>query len=247
MHNSNMQPTCYYCKKPINGKYFKDYWGNVYCAEHIRKVPECNYCARLIGQNSTRGGKTYSDGRRICRICLTTAVTDHAEGLGLLNSVREALTLDDIEINPFKPEFALISRSKLKQLDRNSGEKQGFAVFNRDVDKTGKIINFKMQIFILNGLPRSSFISTCAHELMHIWFYSHNITDISPPLAEGSCNMASYLILKKQKTMEAEFLIKGLFASKDKIYGNGFRKVQKLADRRGIAGWLDFARTHKRI
>ena len=154
---------------------------------------------------------------------------------------------EGIIISPFKPEFSLISRAKLKQFDPGSSERQGYAVFNRQVDKDGNIITFKMQIFMLEGLPEASFISTCAHELMHIWFYSHNITDTSPALAEGSCNMASYLVLRRQKSLEAEFLIKGLFADKDKIYGGGFRKVQKLADRRGIAGWLKYAKTHKRI
>lgn len=240
-----MQPKCTHCGKPINGKYFKDYWGNSYCAEHLRTVPQCDYCGRLIG-NKTRGGKNYPDGRKICGICLKTAVTDNGQGLRLLRQVHESLEAEGIKISPFKPEFMLISRSKLKQLDKKGGEKQGFAVFDRRVTG-GKVVSFKMQIYILDGLPESSFISTAAHELMHIWFYSRNITETSPALAEGSCNMASYLVLKKLKTLEAELLIKGLFESKDKIYGTGFRKVEKLANRRGVAGWLEYARTKKRI
>jgi hypothetical protein len=241
-----MQPKCAYCEKPISGKYFKDYWGSSYCVQHLKTVPQCDYCGRLIGKNSTRGGRTYSDGRKICCICLRNAVSENNKGRQLLQKVHDSLELDGIKISPFKPEFMLISRSKLKHLDRGRGEKQGFAVFDRQM--VGKRIqSFKMQIYILDGLPEGSFISTCAHELMHIWFYSHNITDISPALTEGSCNMASYLVLKRQKTLDAEFLIKGLFESKDKIYGSGFRKVQKLADRRGITSWLEYASTHKRI
>ncbi|HAK46107.1 MAG TPA: hypothetical protein DCO79_09365 [Spirochaeta sp.] len=241
-----MQPKCAYCGKQINGKFYNDYWGNSYCAEHLKSVPQCNYCGRLIGKNITRGGKSYSDGRRICGICLKKAVTDNAQGLRLLTGVRNTLKLDGIEISPFRPEFTLISRSKLKQLDQGSGEKQGFAVFNRQLENE-VVKSFTMQIFILDGLPEASFISTCAHELMHIWFYSHNITDTSPALAEGSCNMASYLVLRRQKTPEAELLIKGLFEDKNKIYGGGFRKVQRLSDKRGIDGWLNYAKTHKRI
>lgn len=238
---------CSYCGKLITGKYFTDYRGMSFCAEHLRTVPQCDYCGRLIGRHSSRGGTTYADGRRICGICLTTAVTDNDRGFSLLNEVRNKLMLDGIEIKPFQPQFALINRSKLKELDHSGGEKQGFAVFKRETTREGTILNFKMQIFILNGLPENSFISTAAHELMHIWFYSHNITDITPMLAEGSCNMASYLVLRRQKTPDAEFLIKNMFNSKDKIYGTGFRRVQKLADRRGISGWLEYARTHRRI
>jgi len=241
-----MQLNCSYCGKQISGKYFIDYWGNSYCAPHLKTVPQCNYCGRLISNKTTKGGRTYSDGRRICGICHKTAVGEHTAGLKHLKKVHDLLEAEGIKIHPFKPEFALISRSKLKQLDNNSGEKQGFATFHRQLEGS-KISSFRMQIFILNGLPEASFISTCAHELMHIWFYSHNITEHSPALREGSCNMASYLILRRQKTLEAEFLIKGLFESKDKIYGAGFRKVQKLADRRGIDGWLEYVRTHTRI
>ena len=242
-----MSLKCSYCGKPINGKYFTDYWKQFYCIEHMNRVPHCDYCGRIISRRSSRGGKTYEDGRRICGICLPNAVTDHEKGLKLLTEVRDTLALDGIIIKPFRPEFALISRSKLKQLDRSSGEKQGFAVYNREITGEGKIKSFRMQVFILHGLPATSFISTAAHELMHIWFYSHNITEITPALAEGSCNMASFLVLKRQKTLEAEYLIKNLFESKDKIYGKGFRKVQKYADRHGTAGWLEYAKTHRRI
>ncbi|MBI9107920.1 MAG: protein DA1 [Spirochaetales bacterium] len=241
-----MQLKCAYCGKPINGKYFKDYWGSSYCKEHLKTAPQCDYCGRLIGKTLTKGGLTYSDGRRICGICHLTAVTDIERGRKLLQEVHDTLETEGIKISPFKPEFALISRSKLKQLDKGGGERQGFAVFNRQAVNS-KIVSFKMQIFVLHGLPEASFISTCAHELMHIWFYSHNSTDTSPALTEGSCNMASYLVLKRQKTLEAEYLIKGLFDDRSRDYGQGFRKVQKLADRQGIAGWLEYARTHKRI
>ncbi|MBI9104620.1 MAG: protein DA1 [Spirochaetales bacterium] len=241
-----MQPICTYCGRPIIGKYLKDYWGNSYCAEHIKAVPQCDYCGRLISPKTTRGGKTYSDGRRICGICLPKAVTENQTGRELLGKVHDLLEETGIMIQPFKPDFALISRSRLKQLDRRGGEKQGFATFKRRMVKA-KITSFKMEIFILNGLPESSFISTCAHELMHIWFYSRNITDASPALIEGSCNMAAYLILKKQGTLEAEYLIKGLFEDKNKIYGAGFRKIQKLTDKRGTSGWLEYAIKHKRI
>jgi hypothetical protein len=168
------------------------------------------------------------------------------KGLKILEEVHDSLEISGIKIRPFKPDFALISRSKMKQRDRVSAEKQGTATYQRET-KNGKLSHYIMEIYILDGLPRVNFISTSAHELMHIWFYSHNITDASPALVEGSCNMASYLVLKSLKTLEAEYLIQGLFSSKSKVYGSGFRKVQKLADRQGITGWLEYLKTHKRI
>ena len=122
---------CSHCGADIIGRYFSDYWGNLYCAAHYRNVPQCAYCGRLISSKLTKGGRTYSDGRRICGICLPSSVNDPKTGLELLQSVHDQLSAEGIIIKPFKPEFLLISRSKLKQLDKSSGEKQGFAVFNR--------------------------------------------------------------------------------------------------------------------
>ena len=237
---------CVYCGKQITGRYFTDYWGNAYCAAHSN-APQCHYCGRLIGKESSRGGKSYSDGRNICGVCLQTAVTDQKVGLELLNRVHDLLEMEGIEIKPFKPEFILLDRLKNRKISADTTERQGFAKYDRQVSPSGDVLEFDLQVFIITGLPEASFISTCAHELMHIWFYSRNITDTSPALTEGSCNMASYLVLKRINTPESALIIKNLFESKDRVYGGGFRKVHRLTDRKGIEGWLKYAKTHKRI
>ncbi|MBI9102387.1 MAG: protein DA1 [Spirochaetales bacterium] len=245
-----MQLTCAHCGKPINGKYLMDHWGNSYCANHLKMALRCDYCGRFMSKKLTGGGKSYPDGRRICGLCLPAAVTDLSEGKKLLESIKEKLENKGITIHPFKPDFYLISRSKLKELDPGStggnSEKQGFAAFRRRM-VNGQITDFRMEIFILDGLPESSFITACAHELMHIWFYSRNITDCSPSLIEGSCQMAAYLVLSELKTGEAEYRIKELFADRSKVYGGGFKKAHALVSRRGVYGWLKHIETTKRF
>ena len=78
------------------------------------------------------------------------------------------------------------------------------------------------------------------HELMHIWFYSRGITDASPALIEGSCNLTSFLILKNRKEPEAAYLIQNLFADPHKVYGKGFRKMHKILKNKGLQGWLNY-------
>ena len=233
-----MQPNCAYCEKPISGRYFRDYWGNNYCADHLNTVPRCDYCGRLIAEKLTGGGRAYPDGRRICGICLKSAVRDRDKGKRILREVHDELEGFGIIIRPFKPDFALIDRSRLKQLDSTGREKQGFAVFNRKT-VNGEIREFSLQVYILNGLPETSFRSTCAHELMHIWFYSRGITDASPVMIEGSCNMASYLMLSRMKTPEASYLMQSFSEDKSRIYGKGFQKARNLVDRKGLSGWLE--------
>ncbi len=240
-----MNPVCIHNNHTITGRYYRDYWGNSVCAAHYRQTPACPYCGRFISKESTGGGKTLSDGQAICALCDKAAVKDVAEGKTILMETYTGLEKMGIVIKPFKPGFALIDRLDLKRLDRTGREKQGTARFRRSLFN-GKIRQFDLQIFLLNGLPRVSFISTCAHELMHIWFYSRGITDASPALVEGSCNLAAWLILRTRKEPEAAYLMQGFFKDRHKDYGRGFRKMHKLASSRGIPYWLEYIGSRKK-
>ena len=178
-------------------------------------------------------------------MCAQTAVDDVTIGKELLSWTYRQLEQEGIIIKPFQPDFALIDRSDLKKRDRTGRERQGVAKFRRLV-VNGSIEQFQMQIFLLKGLPTVTFISACAHELMHIWFYSRGITDASPQLVEGSCNLASYLVLKKRKDPEAAYLIQQLFLDKHKHYGKGFRKMHGLLKSRGTSCWLEYIATRKK-
>jgi len=210
----------------------------------MNKVPSCNYCGRLISRELTKGGTTYSDGRRICMLCHKSAIEDTVKGNEILQKVHDQLAAIGIDIHPFQPEFFMLDRSRLKAL-AGSAEKQGFARFERQT-VNGKIKSFKLQIYLLKGLPESSFITAAAHELMHIWFYSKNITDLSPRLEEGSCNYAAYLILRTMKSPEAAYRIHELMEDKSPVYGKGFQKVYKMVESKGISYWLSYIQSHRK-
>jgi hypothetical protein len=204
----------------------------------MKTVPRCDYCGRLLSERLTGGGKAYPDGRKICGLCLKTAVSDLKRGRRILREVHDQLEGFGVLIRPFQPGFSLIDRSRLRQLDRTGREKQGYAVFNRKT-LNGEIREFSLEVYILDGLPETAFRSTCAHELMHIWFYSRGITDASPAMVEGSCNMAAWLMLSRMKTPEASYLMRSFSEDRSRVYGKGFRKARSLVDRKGIKGWLE--------
>ncbi len=179
------------------------------------------------------------DGQKICTTCFKTAVNDVSEGKKILTDTYVQLEALGITIRPFNPDFALIERPDLKRLDNTGREKQGTARFRRTLIN-GKIENFEMQIFLLKELPYINFISTSAHELMHIWFYSRGITDAAPALVEGSCNLAAWLVLKTRREPEAAYLMQAFFKDRHKYYGRGFRKMHALAASRGVPGWLEY-------
>ncbi|MBB6479238.1 protein DA1 [Spirochaeta isovalerica] len=232
------RPLCGYCKRPVTDQYFRDYWGNMYCAVHLNREPQCDYCGRLISRELTKGGMTYSDGRRICGLCKATSVDKEDKGLRLLQLVHDVLAFQGIEISPFKPEFYLIDRSRLKKLGSKS-ETRGFARYTKET-VNGKVTDFRLMIYILKGMPESSFISACAHELMHIWFYSRGLTGLSPRLEEGSCNYAAYLILKTLNSPEAAYRIHELMEDRSPVYGKGFQKVLKMVEGHGVPYWLEY-------
>jgi len=241
----NHPPLCSHCGKPVSGPFLKDYWGNSYHREHLRDTPQCRYCGRLMSKHLTGGGKSYSDGRLICGLCLKTAVDDPERAQLLLKQVHGILESKGIVINPFRPGFHFIDRSNIRTLEAK-GEKQGWAVFERTT-AGGRLQDFSLRIFLLKGLPESSFIAAAAHELMHIWFYSRSITDARPRLIEGSCNYASYLVLSTLNTPEAAYRIRELTEDTSPVYGQGFRKVRRLAEHRGTAGWLEYVGRHRRL
>lgn len=212
----------------------------------MKAAPRCDYCGRLMSEHLTGGGRAYPDGRKICGICLKTAVSDSDRGRRILEEVHDQLEALGIVIRPFQPRFGLIDRSRLGQLDRTGREKQGSAVFNRST-VNGEIREFSLELYVLNGLPETAFRSACAHELMHIWFYSRGIADASPVMIEGSCNMAAWLMLSRMRTPQASYLMQSFSEDRSRIYGKGFRKARALVDRRGVKGWLEHISKSRRF
>ena len=66
-------------------------------------------------------------------------------------------------------------------------------------------------------------------------------------LSEGSANFASYLVLRRDGSQEAEFIIDNLMHDDDPAYGEGFRKVKKYVEEEGMDRWRKLLKKkHKR-
>lgn len=245
-HKTAAAPVCTVCGKRIEGKYLKDFWGNAYHVGHLRSNPSCDYCGRIISQRSTGGGSTYEDGRHICSICKAEAVEEKERGLEILYEARDLLEKSGIVLKPFNPAFSVLDRKTLKKYTK-SGEEQGFTHARKKSDGAGNILELKIRVFVLHGLPYFAFLATAAHELMHAWIHLNGRNDAKKWLKEGSCNMAAYLVLREERSREAEYRIRQLRADRDKIYGRGFRKVLRFYQKRGKKAWLQAARYRRSL
>ena len=86
---------------------------------------------------------------------------------------------------------------------------------------------------MLAGLPVVECLSVLAHEFGHVWL-NENYIDMSPPAVEGFCNLLSMHALKKETSKLADILRENLKMSDDRVYGQGFRAMNK---RLNILGW----------
>ena len=245
---------CDICGKIIRGKYRRDYWGNRYHMDHARNHSQCFYCSRLISERITGGGARYPDGRKICAMCLESAVSAPEAAKLLVGRVREELDGHGITIPGKLAKVTLADRRGLVRAGgkaKQGSEEQGNARLEKQ-SVNGRLTSFSIEVTILSGLPEIHFIATAAHELMHVWQYLYAVPENALPLREGACNYAAYLLLSgraasgRDRDM-AEYIIKTMFENRDKIYGKGFQKVYAFAKRKGTKGLLEHLKKSKRL
>lgn len=238
-YDKNIAVKCFYCGQSIEGEYIIDHWGNSYCARHQKELPQCEYCGMLISPRTTGGGKTYPDGRHVCGFCLQTAVNDTEQAERFLEEARQKLMNYGIFISTKGISLTLVDKPTLSNLYGDSKENHLGIVKFQESKLLGISARRKFEIYILYGVPKLEFISAAAHELMHVWQYSRKILDNDDAFCEGSCNYAARLVLQTYDDGYARFLLENMEQNSDPVYGEGYRRVSRLVDARGIEGWLE--------
>ncbi len=128
----------------------------------------CSYCGSEIS-----GVEFYRlpDGRMRCNTCSNTVIKTKAEAEELCNRV--ITNMDsffganiDVQIS-----IEIVNERKLKKktgIPLDADDSQSILVLGVAINK-----NNKYSIILENGAPRISLIATFAHELTHIWQYTH--------------------------------------------------------------------------
>ena len=253
---NNYHAKCYYdyiatkcsiCGEIIVGEYYSDFWGNSYHKAHLDTMHRCDYCGRMISDRLTSGGREYDDGRYACNLCRKTAVDDKAEASRLLDSARTLLELEKIDFSMDKVKLHLVDRNKLNEVSKGNADFQEGFTFYQWTTKSDVITSRKFDIYILNGMPRNHYISVAAHELMHVWQHYNAPQENDKQLCEGSCNYASYLVLKYLSGEFTRYLTHKIERNEDPIYGEGFRRVKALVDANGVDYWLYHLKNNEKL
>lgn len=192
-------------------------------------VNYCDFCfARLMGGEFDR----LEDGRERCIRCSRTVVRSREDFVELFNTTQRMLELAfgvSIEVN------MQVHMVNAREIARRTGETfeptsgvdarvLGFATY-RDTDEG-------YELHIENGSPALAAVSTIAHELTHIWQFSHwenGMVDTRYGeankliVAEGMASWVQIQYLLCIKEFEYAARQEGYTAQRTDEYGVGFR------------------------
>jgi DNA-directed RNA polymerase subunit N (RpoN/RPB10) len=232
---------CSMCGEIIEGPYLTDIWGNSYHERH-KNEPRCFSCGRLISPASN-GGETYADGRTICGLCRTDVIKKPNDAKEIMRQVQATLATLGIEIDRDNLPLHLVGRDRLAEVSlepRGDLVLEAYTYFEKESWLLGLVTERKFNIYVLYGLPRMEYTAVIAHELMHVWLGLKAPMYQDNAMVEGTCNYASYLVLKQIGSDDANRRIEEMTNSPDAIYGEGFRKVTAEVNRTGLSAWLDY-------
>lgn len=237
---------CSFCGEIIDGNYLRDQWGNAY-HEYHRSEPRCQYCGRLFTE-ATNGGEKFSDGRSECGLCLETAIRTKPEAEVILREVKAALAGTGITIDEDDLPVKLVGEGDLRGIhgqEKGDLELEGVTQWEKRSWLFGMVNRYDFDIYILHSLPRMHYYATVAHELMHVWLTLNAPINQNSAMVEGTCNYASYLVLKQMGGSDAERIIDRMLSSSDPDYGEGFRQVTAQVELLSLPGWLEYLRKNE--
>jgi hypothetical protein len=247
-YERNIALRCAHCGDIINGEYLVDHWGNAYHPRHQRDARQCRYCGRFTSDHLTWGATTYRDGRHICGLCMESAVAYQSEALDVMSEVAEHLAQIGISIDVSTVTLHLIDLRQMKsRFDSDAHNLRGFVDYREKTSMFGVVKERTIDLYLLEGMPRLHVVTTLAHELTHVWQYTHGRLKNDLTFSEGSCNYAAFLVLLNYPGEETGYVVETLLEDEDPVYGDGFRRVMAYAEAVGTKRWLEQLREGNKL
>ena len=186
----------------------------------------------------SKGGVTLGDGRMVCGICQSTAVTDQTIRDSYQREVLSLLEQHGIDDLPDDIPITLVDAKTLKNLSSvNSNDMRAFTD-QRSEQINGQIVSRKSHIYVLTHLPLTVFKAILAHELLHVYLFEHDL-DLPSDVREGFCNLGSELVYEYENTPLADFHLQNMKKNRHPDYGAGYRKMSEQLNQKGWVQLLD--------
>lgn len=244
-YTRQIAPRCVYCGKPLIGEYLIDHWGQKFCAVHQGQFPVCAYCGRLISPQQREA----TDKVARCSVCRSTAIETSVEVKPLFTHVIRWMNGQGLMYHNLRLSLELCDRARLAELlqDGNTGHSLG-ATTSATYTQNGQVIRTDINgIAVLQGLPSILFQGVTVHELGHVWLIVSGVHGLSAWEEEGFCEWLSYRYYLAHNTPESRYHRHGKEQNPDPIYGEGFRRVQALAEKVGVSRLIETLQTTKRL
>ncbi|MBR1466839.1 MAG: hypothetical protein IJ607_10855 [Bacteroidaceae bacterium] len=216
-HDSPLFKTnsCYFCGKPIVGRYYTDLYDHSLCSTHPRRF--CVSCSGFCDSGCIEVG----GGKYLCSSCQNfhTTLKDAKEMIKMIRAHYEKIGLGVIE----RFHLEMVSVEEMHRM--TSGDVLGLASSN------GR----RYYIHVLENLSHTAMVGILAHEILHIWQFQRRL-NAPNRISEGFCDLGSYEIYSQIKTQHSEVKIQMLQEDPSPIYGDGYRIVKRYFDKAGWAG-----------
>lgn len=241
-------PRCGYCSAPLTGTFLVDYWGTQFCMAHKGQCPLCRFCSRIIpAVQAGRPGPAASEP--VCNTCTQAAVTSiqHAQSLFVQDvDWLKWLGLDYLHL-PLHVE--LCGPERMAHLMGGPGNLDTLGVtFKRMMMRNSVMSRVDVNgVALLSGLPSTLFHGVAVHELGHVWLGVQQVIGLPIWAEEGFCNALAYRRYREIGTPESTYQARALERSTDRVYGEGFRRVQVLVDKRGLHQVVTTLASSKRL
>jgi hypothetical protein len=228
---------CVVCTKPLVGKYFIHNQTNHICIECEKLPTRCAVCGVPV---KDVGLKT-TDGRRFCRVDAPNVVVAQEEAGKLFAQARSDLTsLSDGALDLRNPDVAMqlvdvdYWNSKAGGDGTNTMHRLGFSI-SRPIGG-----GFAHNVILMSGQLRNTTLSTCAHELTHLWLNENLKPDrkLDPDTREALCELIAFkLAARRADTNE-------LTRIKQNTYTKGvILNAIEFDSRVGLPGVITWVRT----
>lgn len=237
-YENQLVPRCTLCHKALTGQHQMNIWGDRFCLGHEQELASCSYCGRLVAHATKRLRRRSIEDIR-CDVCAATAIETTAQAQQLMPNLIAWAQEQGVKLRQKTFRLEVLDRAEFNARDggRDGGRRDplGLTTSTRYM-RNKRVASAAIEsVAILRGLPLTLFEGVCVHELGHVWLVQHSIVNLPPLDEEGFCEWLSHRHYLEIDSQAAQFYAERIAKNSNPIYGDGFRKLQRLEERLGFA------------